>query len=302
MHRNLPAQPEEEGGCASGRHHANSSAIVTAAASVLIATYVKEKAANLAACLDSLGAQTLPPAQIVLVVDGPIGADQEQVIDAFATTGNAWEFRVVRLSKNGGLAAALNAGLKACTMPVIMRMDSDDICLPDRIELEYRYLDAHPEVHIVAAWAEEFDDESPAVRLRIAPTVHDAIIKALRWRNVIVHQSVAVRSDLLRSVGGYSSRFGLLEDYDLWIRLALAGAQFHIIPKVLVRARAGAGLNDRRGGFRYLVNDVRFRTHVFRAGFLTLGEFLMVTTLYSGFRLISGPMRSRLYALVRSKP
>jgi GT2 family glycosyltransferase len=268
--------------------------------SILLATYVKEKASNLAESFESLRIQTRPADQIVLVIDGPIGEDQEKVIADFAALDAPWEFTVVRLERNGGLARALNRGLAACTMPIIMRMDSDDICLPDRIALEVDYLDAHPEIGMVSSWAEEFYDEKPGTRLRVAPTTHEAIVQALRWRNVIVHPSVAMRAELVRAVGGYNSNFGLLEDYDLWIRMVLAGVQLHVIPKALVRARTGLGLNERRGGWRYVKNEVRFRLHFFKAGFLTVYQFAMVTTLYTGFRLISGPMRGRLYALVRS--
>jgi glycosyltransferase involved in cell wall biosynthesis len=268
--------------------------------SILMSTYAREKASNLAASLESLRMQTRPADQIVLVIDGPIGSDQEEVIADFAALDAPWEFTVLRLQRNGGLARALNAGLAVCTMPLIMRMDSDDICTPDRIALEVDYLEAHPEIGLVASWAEEFYDEKPTTRLRVAPTTNEAVVQALRWRNVIVHPSVAVRAELLRAEGGYNSKFGLLEDYDLWIRMAISGVQFHVIPKVLVKTRTGLSLNERRGGWRYVMNEVRFRLHFFRAGFLTVNEFLMVTTLYTGFRLISGPMRGRLYAFVRS--
>ncbi|KAA0691403.1 glycosyltransferase [Neorhizobium sp. P12A] len=268
--------------------------------SILMSTYAREKASNLAASLESLRIQSRPADQIVLVIDGPVDGEQEKVIADFAALQAPWEFTVLRLERNGGLARALNAGLAAATMPIIMRMDSDDICLPDRIAIECDYLEANPEIGLVTSWAEEFYDERPDTRLRVAPTTHEAIVQALRWRNIIVHPAVAVRADLLRAVGGYNSKFGLLEDYDLWIRMAMSGVQFHVIPKALIRARTGLGLNERRGGWRYVVNEVRFRLHFFKAGFLTVNQFLMVTTLYTGFRLISGPMRGRLYAFVRS--
>jgi glycosyltransferase involved in cell wall biosynthesis len=268
--------------------------------SILMSTYAREKASNLFASLESLRIQTRPADQIVLVIDGPIDAEQEKVIADFDAVEGPWEFTILRLERNGGLAKAMNAGLAACTMPILMRMDSDDICAPDRIALECDYLEAHPEIGLVASWAEEFYDEKPETRLRVAPTTHEAIVQALRWRNIIVHPAVAVRTEQVRAVSGYNSKFGLLEDYDLWIRMAMSGTQFHVIPKALVRTRTGVGLNERRGGWRYVKNEIKFRLHFFKAGFLTAKQFVMVTALYTGFRLISGPMRGRLYAFVRS--
>lgn len=272
-----------------------------AGVSILMATYAREVASNLYASLESLRIQTRPADQIVLVIDGAIDEAQEKVIATFATLDAPWEFTVLRLQQNGGLARALNAGLGVCTRSVIMRMDSDDICLPDRIQVEVEFLETHPEIGLVASWAEEFYHENPSsTRLRVAPTVHDAVVQALRWRNIIVHPSVAIRAHFLRSAEGYNSKFGLLEDYDLWIRLVLAGVRFHVIPKVLIKSRTGMGLNERRGGWRYVTNEVRFRLHFLKAGFLSFNQFLVVTTLYTGFRMISGSLRGRMYAFVRN--
>lgn len=269
------------------------------AISVLMATYAPETAANLRASLASLRVQTRPADQIVLVVDGPIGPDQEEVIAEFEGD-EAGEFVVVRLEKNEGLANALNAGLAYCSGTYILRMDSDDICLPDRIAIEIDYLDHHPEVGLVASWAEEFFDDRPDTRLRCAPVTHEAILQALHWRNVFVHPSIAARADAFRMAGGYRKLFGLLEDYDLWIRMALAGVHFHIIPKVLIRSRTGVHLVERRGGIRYALNEIRFRFYYLRRGFLSFRQFFVVTTLYVAFRVISGPLRGRFYRFVRN--
>ncbi|MDF2812760.1 MAG: wcaA, partial [Microvirga sp.] len=86
----------------------------------------------------------------------------------------------------------------------------------------------------------------------------------------------------------------------LFVRLALSGARFHVIPKVLTRIRSGTDQRSRRGGLRYLANDVRFRMECLRSGFLTGGEFLATTVMYSVFRLVSGGFRRRLYALARA--
>ena len=125
-------------------------------------------------------------------------------------------------------------------------------------------------------------------------------MRALKWRNVIQHSTVFLKADTLRAVGGYQAEYGLLEDYDLFVRLAVHGARFHIIPKVLVRIRSSIDQRKRRGGLRYCANEVRFRTACFRAGFLTAGEFVLVTGMYTVFRLVSGSFRNRLYALART--
>ncbi|HSP25523.1 MAG TPA: glycosyltransferase [Saliniramus sp.] len=268
--------------------------------SMLMSTYARETAENLEACLASIRSQTVVPDQLVLVVDGPVGADQEAVLARFAQDPGEIQLTVLRLPENVGLAAAMNAGLALCTGMYTMRMDSDDLCEPDRVEKQLAYAAAHPEIDVVSSWsAEFFDDGSPGM-IKASPVSHDSILAALRWRNVLVHPTICVRTATLRGIGGYRSCFGLLEDYDLYVRLAQAGAQFHVIPKVLLRMRVSHDQRVRRGGAKYALHEFRFRVEHYRTGFIGLREFILVTSLYSVFRLVSGRLRGRLYSLART--
>lgn len=272
----------------------------TPSVSVLMATYAAETAANLRDSLESVYSQSVRPQEIILVVDGPIGGDQEKIIAQFLSDARIETLAVLRLPARGGLASALNAGLEKCRGEYTMRMDSDDICEPDRLQRQLAYARSHPDTDLIASWSEEFFDDGSPSRLKIAPVSHDAVVKALQWRNIIIHSSVLVRTDALRKVGGYRPDFGKLEDYDLFVRLALSGMKFHVIPKVLIRIRTGADLWRRRGGFRYCLDEIRFRSECFRRGFLSARQFITITSMYTIFRLLSGPLRGKLYALART--
>lgn len=270
--------------------------------SILMSTYAAESAANLEESLASLCAQSVPPHQIVLVVDGPVGSDQEQIIQRYCVAASARsQFSVLHLQENCGLANAMNEGLALCVGEYTMRMDSDDICTPDRIAVQLAYLAKFPQTDVVSAWAEEFFEDGSPGNIKASPTTHKAVVNALRWRNILVHPTVCIRTRLLRKVGGYRSRFGLMEDYDLFLRLVQAGAHFHVIPRVLLRIRSGLDQRRRRGGMKYALNEIRFRFEFYRSGFFTLREFLLISALYTCFRLVSGTMRDRLYGLSRNK-
>ncbi|WP_267359191.1 MULTISPECIES: glycosyltransferase [unclassified Methylobacterium] len=264
---------------------------------VLMSTHAGETAANLAASLGSIRAQTLPPDRIVLVLDGPVGADQEAVIAASLA---APALDVVRLLGNVGLAAAMNEGLAHCPDGWVMRMDSDDLCQPDRLAVQMAYAAANPGIDVISSWSEEFYEDGAASQIKVSATGHDAVVQALRWRNVLVHPTILARTEALRRIGGYRADYGRLEDYDLFVRLAQSGARFHVIPKVLVRVRSSTAQKQRRGGLAYCLSELRFRIACYRSGFLTLRQFATVTPLYLGFRLASGRAKRALYRLART--
>lgn len=267
--------------------------------SVLMSTYHRETADNLAASLESVFVQTLLPDQVVLVIDGPVDEAQNVVVRHYHTDKRVRSMIVLRLPENVGLAKALNAGLGRCTGDFVARMDSDDICLPDRLRLQHDYAQAHPEVDIISSWSEEFDPEGRTSRIKVSPISHEHLTEALRWRNVIVHPTVFIRRSALDDIGGYSHRYGLLEDYDLFVRLAVAGYRFHVLPKTLVRMRTSTAQACRRGGLRYAMNEIAFRVACWRRGFLKTHQLVATTGLYVVFRLVSGPVRRRLCALAR---
>ncbi len=80
----------------------------------------------------SIEIQTLQPDEVVLVEDGPLTPELYNEIEKWKT--RLINFNVVSLENNSGLATALNYGIKHCSNEIIARMDTDDICTPDRFE------------------------------------------------------------------------------------------------------------------------------------------------------------------------
>ena len=124
--------------------------------SVLMSVYKKEQASYLDECLRSLVCQSLPPSEVILVEDGPIPEDLNDIIDKYL---RILPMKIVRIEKNGGLAAALNVGLKHCSNELIIRMDTDDVSLPYRFERQVEYMLSHPNIDVSSAWIEERDEK-----------------------------------------------------------------------------------------------------------------------------------------------
>ncbi|MCF0141995.1 MAG: glycosyltransferase, partial [Parasporobacterium sp.] len=121
--------------------------------SVLMSTYAKDDAAFLKAAVSSMLLQSVAPDEFVLVCDGPLSEDLDNVIAEFK--GNP-VFKIVRLGKNSGLGIALNEGLKYCTNELVARMDSDDLASPYRCELQLKAFEEDPELTFTGGAVEEF--------------------------------------------------------------------------------------------------------------------------------------------------
>ena len=102
--------------------------------SLLISVYKGEKAEFLTMCFNSIYQQTMLPTEIVLVEDGPLTPDLYAAIKK--EEERFTNIKRVVLKENQGLGIALNKGMQACTYDIIARMDTDDICLPERFKIQ----------------------------------------------------------------------------------------------------------------------------------------------------------------------
>ena len=233
----------------------------------LLSVYSSEKPQNLADCLTSIEHNTQQPTEIVLIVDGPIPDELEEQI---VTYRERLPIRTRRLSVNVGLAKALNAGLEEVRTDWIARMDTDDVCEPNRFAEQLDYIRDHKAVGLFGGDILEFrDDCSRAYAARKMPADHKHIIRLLKWRSPFNHMTVMYRkTDVLR-VGGYPN-LRRKQDYVLWIRLAAAGLVMGNTGSVLVRARAGREMLTRRRGFSYLRSELDVHHELRRNHFTTL--------------------------------
>jgi len=111
---------------------------------ILMSVYNGEKSTNLNDCFKSLESQTRMAEQLVLVEDGPLSSELNEVIDRYR---KVLKINSIKLPVNIGLAGALNEGLKYCAYNFVARMDSDDIARPDRFEKQLSFLEVNPHIN-----------------------------------------------------------------------------------------------------------------------------------------------------------
>ena len=160
--------------------------------------------------------------------------------------------------KNCGLAGTLNRGISLAVGSYIARQDQDDIVLPGRLEFQRAFLEENPDVAIVGTWAQIHVGNSPSERYHLHAAADDALRLELLFDNPFVHSSVMFRTEVVRSLGGYSidkSREPP-EDYELWSRIA-RHHRIANIPEVLTIYREVSGSMSRTGESPFLSNVMR---------------------------------------------
>ncbi|WP_243367474.1 glycosyltransferase family 2 protein [Fundidesulfovibrio soli] len=198
---------------------------------------VRDAAAHLPACLDSLLAQTLADFEIVAVDDG--STDQGRTL-ALLQAYAARDARVrVQAAEHQGIASALNLAASQARGRYLARMDGDDVCHPERFALQAAALDASPELDAVGC----------LVRYGGDPQACGGYARHVDWLNTLrnhgqmrlgvfrdaplAHPSAMFRTSSFHRLGGY--RQGPFpEDYELWLRWLEAGARLGKVAETLL--------------------------------------------------------------------
>jgi glycosyltransferase involved in cell wall biosynthesis len=144
--------------------------------------------------------------------------------------------RVIRNDKNRGVGYCAYIGVKEAKGKYIIRMDSDDICFPDRFAKQIKFLDENPDVDIIGGAAIEIDEQNRQGVLRKVPLRHDDIVKVI-WSCPIIQPAVAFRRERILLAGNYDPTLRRRIDYDLWFRCLKTGLRFANLPDPLVYYR-----------------------------------------------------------------
>ena len=265
--------------------------------SVLMSVYKKEQASFLKASLDSVFAQTLCADEVVLIKDGPLTPELDAIISDMQRQHS--ELRVVAYAENRGLGHCLNDGLQLCKHDIVARMDTDDICMPQRFEQQYAFLQSHPDYALVGAWIDEFIDSPNQCRAtRKVPETASEIMRYAKSRCPFNHPTVMYRKQAVLDAEGYLVEY-FPEDYFLWIRMLMNGAKCYNIQHSLLWFRYSPETVARRGGWRYAKDEVVVQINIHRLGFTSLPQMLKNMTIRFITRIMPMKIRVFIYSLIR---
>lgn len=194
-----------------------------------MAVYNGEK--YISEAIQSILNQTLSDFEFIIVNDGSKDRTEE-IIRSYRDE----RIKIINNEKNLGLIGSLNKGLEIASGKYIARLDHDDIALPERFAIQYRFMEDHPNIDVVGSWTECIDNDGKYIKTSRNPTKPIAIKYEFIFNNVMLHSSIFFRTEKVRSYGGYSNEYIHSEDFEMYTRpqkeLVCAN-----VPKVLFKLR-----------------------------------------------------------------
>ncbi len=240
--------------------------------SVLMSLYIKEKAEYFKLCMESVLGQTALPDEIVIVKDGPVSEEVDVVLEDYLSQ-NRNLFKVVALTENKGLGLALAEGLLHCSNELVARMDTDDIAVPERFELQLKMFESNPDLDICGGQILEFEEnEDNIVAERKVPLSHGEIIEYQKKRSAFNHMTVMFKKSKVLEAGNYK-HCPLMEDDMLWVDMINAGAKCANLSENLCKVRTNRDMIARRGGLKYYKKYKNARKQILNTGFITKKEY-----------------------------
>lgn len=194
--------------------------------SILLPVYNAEKYIETA--LKSVLLQTYTNIEIIIINDGS-SDNSHNIISKLAESNHVIKYYCNEV--NQGLIGALNFGLDKCINGCfVARMDADDICSPNRIEIQIRELLDNPDLAAVSSWMCSFGTNTRKKTIKYRTNIEE--IKAvLPFYSPISHPAAIFKSEIIKQFN-YREGYKGAEDYDLWFRL-LQSHQVGILPKTL---------------------------------------------------------------------
>jgi len=232
---------------------------------VLLPVYNAEK--YLAEAVKSVLDQTFSDFELLVIDDGSTDRSAE-ILEGFHDS----RIRYLKNETNVKLIRTLNRGLKEARGEFIARMDSDDICFPQRLERQLQFFVREPDTAVVGTFAIRIDETGRHGSLIKRPV--GAELSRSAWLPTpLLHPTVMMRRSLVDKGFTYDDSCLHCEDYDLWIRLLKAGHRIENLPAPLLFYRLHGGGVSVQNRELQLQNSYRIFLRHYEGVDLTFAEY-----------------------------
>ena len=196
---------------------------------VLMPAYNAEK--YIGEAIASVLGQTFADFELLIINDGSTDTTR-QIIDSFTDP----RIRLINQT-NQGVAPALNIGLLNAKADIIARFDADDICMPERLGMQYDFLMNNPGYIIVGSNADYIDMDDEFVFTGRMSAYSDEDIRLAIFSNCpLIHSTIMYRKETVLKAGSYNTHAYAFEDHLLWSKLLGYGKACNL-PVILVKVR-----------------------------------------------------------------
>lgn len=188
---------------------------------------------NISAAVDSILHQTFKRFELIVVNDASTDKTLQKLKSLVKKDKR---IKILSNEKRLDIAGSLNRGIKEARSDIIARMDSDDISMPERLELQYELIMSSKKIAAVGANIVIMDENEKDLDTRNYPDNSEGLKKCLFKYSPFAHPVVMFRKKMFEKVGGYDPTYSPTEDLDLWFRLG-RNYEFRSVPKLLLRYR-----------------------------------------------------------------
>ncbi|HEY9177284.1 MAG TPA: glycosyltransferase family 2 protein [Flavipsychrobacter sp.] len=212
----------------------------TPAITVLLPAY--NAAEYIREAIDSVLNQTFTDFELLIINDGSTD-NTENIIRQYSDAR-------IRLHSqpNTGLVGALNKGLELAKGELIARFDADDVCYPERLQLQYDFMKANPDYILIGSEADYMEEDGSYIFTFKFNAYTDAEIRALNYTVCpFIHASVMFYKQDVTELGGYDKGAITFEDHLLWWKLIQRGKVKNMeLPLIKVRFNPDSVTVDER--------------------------------------------------------
>lgn len=229
--------------------------------SVLMSTYI-EPTDWLHQSIDSILNQTFKDIEFIIICDNPKHIEAVSLLRQYA----AEDSRIVLLfnEENIGLTRSLNKGLQIAKGKYIARMDADDVSDVRRLQVQYDFMEANPDITICGTGRRILNGDKKSSKRYNTYTTHHEILSVFVLISAFVHSTVLFRRDVFDKGMRYDETAECVEDYDLWERMIERGYRFANIDQPLISYRESGQQVSRRNSDIQISNSVKVRRHFLR--------------------------------------
>lgn len=215
---------------------------------IILPTY--NRAHSIRKSIESILRQTYPYWELLVIDDGSED-HTEEIVDKIVSSDSRVHY--YRQSKNRGVAAARNEGIRQAQHEYIAFQDSDDIWKEDKLDKQMRVFDEQPQVGMVYCAYKGVRQDGVTVQVPDSSiaieNLQGNLYRQLLQRNVIGGPTVVMRKECIDKVGAFDETLTCLEDWELFLRIAESYEIGYVKECLLIANINEGGVSSRVGGY-----------------------------------------------------